>query len=139
MTETVETLFDKGFERYRAGEDVDTLIPVFREISDRAPKNAAAWTSLAWLYLLADKPKSALRAAQKAVKCDPRAPQARVNLALALLETETKGVRQQIDVVAQMAALDSEIRQELTENIEDGLARKPDWKHLQRIKSWLFD
>ncbi|MDY7013987.1 MAG: hypothetical protein SVX43_10405 [Cyanobacteriota bacterium] len=139
MTETVETLFDRGFERYKAGEGPETLIPVFREISDRAPRSAAAWTSLAWLYLLADKPKSALKTAREAVKCDPRAPQARVNLALALLETETKGVRQQIDIVAQMAALDSEIRQEIESNIEDGLARKPDWKHLQRVKRWLFE
>ncbi|MDY6782180.1 MAG: hypothetical protein SW833_06440 [Cyanobacteriota bacterium] len=139
MTDTVETLFDQGFERYRAGEEPDTLIPVFQEISDRAPKNAAAWTSLAWLYLLADKPKSALKAAQKAVKCDSRAPQARVNLALALLETETKGVRQQIDAVAQMAALDSDIHKEIKVNIEDGLTRKPDWKNLQRVKSWLFE
>lgn len=137
MTETVETLFDKGFERYKAGEQPETLIPAFKEISDRAPRNAAAWTSLSWLYLLVDKPQAALRAAQKAVKCDNRAPQARINLALAMLETDTKGVRQHIDLVQQIMALDADIRRDIQENIEDGLKRKPDWKSLQRLKAWL--
>jgi predicted Zn-dependent protease len=139
MTETVESLFEQGFERYKAGEDPETLIPVFQELGDRAPKNAAAWTSLAWLYLLVNKPKSALKAAQKAVKCDSKAPQARINLALAMLETESKGVRQHIDVALQIMALDSGIRRDVEENIGDGLTRKPDWKNLQRVKSWLFE
>lgn len=137
MIETVETLFDKGFERYKAGEDPETLIPTFKDISDRAPKNAAAWTSLSWLYLLTDKPQAALRAAQKAVKCDPRAPQARINLAIAMLETDTKGVRQHIDLVQQIMALDADLKRDIQENIEDGLTRKPGWKSLQRVKAWL--
>ena len=137
MTESVTLLLENGLERYQAGEKPETLISTFKEICDHAPKNAAAWSSLAWLYLLSDKPNSALKAAQKSVKIDSQAPQARVNLALAMLETGTTGVRQQIELVQQMITLDSQIRDNVAENIEDGLARKPSWQSLQRLKNWL--
>jgi hypothetical protein len=35
--------------------------------------------------------------------------------------------------------MSSELRDEVSQNIEDGLTRKPDWAALQRVKSWLFD
>lgn len=137
MTESVASLIEIGLERYQAGEQPESLVPVFKEICDRAPKNAAAWSSLAWLYLLLNKPNSALKAAQKSVKLDSRSSQSRINLALAMLETGTTGVRQQVEPVQQAILLDSEIRDSIRENIEDGLARKPDWKSLQRVKTWL--
>lgn len=138
MTELVTSLLENGLERYKNGETAENLLPVFKDISDRAPKNSTAWACLAWLYLLLDKPKSALKAAQKAVKLEPRSPQARVNLALAILDTGEKGVRQHIEIVQQIIGLSAEIRQDIIENIEDGLARKPDWESLQRVKGWLF-
>ena len=138
MNSSVASLFDEGMERYQAGEPPETLIPVFQEICDRSPKNAAAWSCLAWLYLLVDKPNKALKAAQKSVKLDPQAPQARINLALAILDAGQKGVRPQIEAAQQMMALDSQISSDIEENIEDGFTRKPDWKSLQRIKNWLF-
>ena len=36
MTETVEVLFDQGLERYNAGESIESLLPVFKEVCDRA-------------------------------------------------------------------------------------------------------
>jgi hypothetical protein len=39
----------------------------------------------------------------------------------------------------QMMALDSDIRRDLSESIEDGLTRKPDWKSLSRVKAWLSE
>jgi predicted Zn-dependent protease len=139
MTESLNSLFDTGLERYNAGEGPDTLIPVFKDICDRAPKIAAAWSCLAWLYLLDDKPEQAYKVALKGVKLDQSAPQARVNLAVAMLETGQSGVRKHIDVVKQMMALDSEVRRDLYESIEDGLNRKPDWESLMRVKAWLSD
>jgi hypothetical protein len=38
-----------------------------------------------------------------------------------------------------MMALDSDVRRDLTESIEDGLTRKPDWESLKRVKNWLFE
>ncbi|MFS0514226.1 tetratricopeptide repeat protein [Nostoc sp. UIC 10607] len=139
MTQTVESLFDTGLERYKAGEAVDSLIPVFKEVCDRAPKTSAAWICLAWLYLLDNKPNLAYKAAQKAVKLNPQDPQARVNLALAMLETGQKGLREHIDIVQQLVYVNPEWRDEIKSSIEDGLSRKPDWQSLIKVKNWLLE
>ena len=139
MTESATDLFDTGLERYNAGEGPDTLIPVFKDVCDRGPQIAAAWSCLAWLYLLDNKPEPAYKAALKGVKLDQSAPQGRVNLVLAMLETGQTGVRKHIDLVKQMMALDSEVRRDVSESIEDGLTRKPDWDSLKRVKTWLSE
>lgn len=139
MTQTAESIFDEGLKRYQEGESPETLIPVFKDVCDRSPKSSPAWTCLAWLYLLEDKPKSAYKAAQKAIKLNPEDPQARINLAIAMLETGQKGVRQHIDIVQSVVGAVSELRQEVQENFEDGLQRKPDWDSLKRVKSWIFE
>jgi len=139
MTEKIDSLFETALERYKAGEEPATLIPVFKEICDRAPKSSAAWACLAWLYLLNDKPTPAHKAAQKAVKLHPQDAQARVNLAVAMLEAGQSGVREHIDTALQLIMVDSEMRDELKKSIEDGLSRKPEWKSLQRVKNWLFE
>jgi predicted Zn-dependent protease len=138
MTETVDALFDKGIERYHAGESAATLLPVFKEICDRAPKNSSAWTCLSWLYLLESKPSQAAKAAQKAVKLNPQDPQARVNLAIAMLETAQTGVRQHVDAAGQLMMAVPELKEEVERNFTDGLTRRPDWQSLLRIQSWLF-
>ncbi len=137
MSETPEALFDQGLEQYNSGESPETLIPLFKEVCDRAKKNSPAWTCLSWLYLLAEKPNSAYKAAQKAVKLNPEDPQARVNLSIAMLETGQKGVRSHIEIVQQLAMI-PELRTELEESFADGLKRKPDWPSLNRVHSWVF-
>lgn len=137
MTQT-EALFNHGLERYQAGEDPATLIPIFKDLCDRAPKNSNAWTCLAWLYLLVDKPKEAYKAAQKAVKLNPQDPQARVNLALAMLDSGVKGVRPHIELAQQLIIADSSWKDEVKQNIADGLTRKPAWKSLLQVQKWLF-
>lgn len=139
MTQTVESLFDTGLERYKAGEAVDSLIPVFKEVCDRAPKTSAAWICLAWLYLLDNKPNLAYKAAQKAVKLNPQDPQARVNIALAMLDTGQKGLREHIDIAQQLIFVNPEWRDEIKTSIEDGLTRKPDWQSLTKVKNWLLE
>lgn len=139
MTESLTALFDAGLERYNAGEGPQTLIPVFKEVCDRAPKIAAAWSCLAWLYLLDDKPDLAYKVALKGVKLDQNAPQARINLAVAMLETGQIGVRKHIEVAKQLMEIDPEVRRDLSESIEDGLTRKPGWESLNRVKKWLSE
>ncbi|MBW4604559.1 MAG: hypothetical protein KME29_34620 [Calothrix sp. FI2-JRJ7] len=139
MTQTLESLFDSGLERYKAGESPATLIPVFKDICDRSPKSSAAWTCLSWLYLLDDKGSLACKAAQKAVKINPQDPQARVNLAVAMLETGQKGLRQHVEFAQQLIFVNEEWRSELEESIKDGLSRKPDWKSLTKVKDWIFE
>jgi len=139
MTETVESLFDQGLERYKAGEPVSELIPVFKEICDRAPKSSAAWTCLAWLYLLENKSNLAYKAAQKAVKLNPQDPQARVNLAVAMLEANQKGVRQHIEIAQQLIFVNSEWEEEIKKSMEDGFSRRPDWQSLTKVKQRIFE
>lgn len=139
MVETVEALFDQGVERYQAGEPVADLIPLFKQVCDRSGKSSAAWTCLAWLYLLDNKPTQAMKAGQKAVKLNPQDAQARVNLSIAMLETAQKGVRQHIELAQQLVMAVPELREEVQRNFEEGLKRKPDWKALQRVQAWLFE
>ena len=139
MSELPKTLFDQALEKYQAGEKAENLIPTFTEICDRDPKNSAAWTCLAWLYMLVEQPQKALKAATKSVKLEPRDPQARVNLALAMLEAGEKGVRKHIEIVQQAIGFDERIRDSIKENVDEGLTRKPDWQSLQRVNKWLFE
>ena len=139
MLETVDSLFENALERYKAGEDPASLIPAFKEICDRAPRSSAAWTCLAWLYLLRDQPSLAYKAAHKAVKLHPQDAQARVNIAVAMLETKQSGVRQHVDQAMQLIMIDSEMRDEIKQSIADGLSRKPDWQSLERVRKWLFE
>lgn len=139
MSESPETLFDQGLEKYQAGEKAENLIPTFQEVCDRDPKNSAAWTCLAWLYMLVDQPQKALKAASKSVKLEPRDPQAQVNLALAMLDAGEKGVRKHIEIAQQAMGFDERIRDTIKENVDEGLTRKPDWQSLQRVNKWLFN
>lgn len=139
MTQTVEDLFDEGIQRYKDGESAETLIPVFKDVCDRAPKNSAAWTCLSWLYLLDDKDAAALKAAQRAVKLNSQDPQSRVNLAIAMLEAGKSGVRQHVEVAGQMMSAVKELRDEVQGSLAEGLQRKPDWKSLIKVRNWLFE
>lgn len=139
MTNTIDSLFDTGLERYKAGESVESLIPVFKEVCDRSPKASSAWICLAWLYLLDEKHSLAFKAANKAVKLNPQDPQARINLALAMLETGQKGLREHIEFAKQLIFVNEEWQEEVKNSIEDGLSRKPDWQNLAKVKSWIFD
>jgi predicted Zn-dependent protease len=87
--------------------------------------------------LLTDKPNSAVKAAQKAVKLSPQDPQGRVNLAVAMLDAGKPGVRQHVEIASQVMTVAEELRTEVMQNIEDGLSRKPNWASLERVKSWL--
>jgi tetratricopeptide (TPR) repeat protein len=135
-TTTVEELFQQGLDRYNAGETPEVLIPVFKEVCDRAQRNSPALTCLAWLYLLDGKPSLALKAAQKAVKLNPQDPQARINLVMAMLDTAQKGVRPHIEVIQQLLMV-PELREEVDKSFADGLKRNPEWASLLKVKAWL--
>lgn len=135
-TTTVEELFQQGLERYSSGEAPEVLIPVFKDVCDRAQRNSPALTCLAWLYLLEGKPALAFKAAQKAVKLNPQDPQARINMVMAMLETDQKGVRPHIEIIQQILMV-PELREEVDNSFADGLKRNPDWASLKKVKAWL--
>tara|TARA_Y100001968_G_C19116332_1_gene599717 strand:+ start:104 stop:523 length:420 start_codon:yes stop_codon:yes gene_type:complete len=137
MESKEDSLFEKAMARYKAGEDASDLLEDFKQIVDIYPGNSAGWTCLAWLQLLCNKPADSLKSARIAVKLNAQDPQARINLSLALLETNSKGVRDHIDLVKRGLLVMPELEKELKISIEDGLTRKPDWAALKKIKNWL--
>ena len=137
MEQSEESFFEQSLQRYKAGAAAEELIEDFEKIASTTPNNAAAWTCLSWLQLLCDLPQEALRSARYAVKLNGQDPQSRINLSLALLETNSKGVRDHIDYVKRAMLVLPELEKELKESFEDGLSRKSNWKTLLKIKSWL--
>ena len=137
MESTEESLFDQALARYQAGTTANELLDDFIVITRNSPNHSASWTCLSWLQLLTNKPEEALRSARNAIKLNAQDPQARVNLCLALLETNSKGVRDQIEIVKRIIFTVPELQKDLKESIKDGLERKPDWKELEKIQKWL--
>ena len=137
MESSQESLFEQAMARYQAGASAAEILPDFLRITEAAPRQSAGWTCLAWLQLLCDLPEDALRSARFAVKLNPQDPQARVKLSLALLETESKGVREHVQVVQQVLTMAPQISDELRTALDDGLQRRPNWTSLEKVKTWL--
>ena len=137
MESSQESLFEQAMARYQAGASAAEILPDFLRITEAAPRQSAGWTCLAWLQLLCDLPEDALRSARFAVKLNPQDPQARINLSLALLETESKGVREHVQMVQQVLTMAPQISDELRTALDDGLQRRPNWTSLEKVKTWL--
>ena len=137
LTTSHEDFFAQALERYRQGTPPEELIDDFLLITAQAPGQSAGWTCLAWLQLLLDQPQAALKSARMAVRLNPQDPQARVNLSVAMLETGAKGVREHIESVQRITLMAPELGEELNDSIADGMARRPGWSALEKVRHWL--
>ena len=137
MDSSQESQFEQAMDRYQAGASAADILPDFLRITESAPRQSAGWTCLAWLQLLCEQPEEALRSARFAVKLNPQDPQARINLSLALLETQSKGVRDHIQVVQQVLAIAPQVAEDLKGSLDDGQQRRPDWAALEKVRAWL--
>ena len=133
----IENDFNGALSKYKTGVDLNEVAFDFQRIINQIPNHFAAWTCLAWLNLLMRKNDEALKFARQAVKLNGQDPQARMNLVLALLATNNKGVREHIEIIKRMKIIMPELNEELNESIEDGFARYPDWPELNKVKTWL--
>ena len=133
----IEGEFNAALSRYEAGEDLLTLVDDFKKIINQIPNHFAAWTCLAWLYLLLRNNNEALFAAKQAVKLNGQDLQARMNLSLALLATNTKGVRDNIDLIKRIIIMAPDLEKDLKLSVEDGFSRYPEWEELKKVKQWL--
>ncbi len=79
----------------------------------------------------------ALFAAKQAVKLNGQDLQARMNLSLALLATNTKGVRENIDLIKRIMIMAPDLEKDLRLSVEDGFSRYPAWPELKKVKKWL--
>ena len=137
MDRNDESLFDNAMARYQSGEEASKLIKDFEEITSISPNQSAGWTCLAWLQLLCNENQNALKSARVAVKLNPQDPQSRINLTIALLETNSKGVREHIEFVKRALLIVPDLEKELKDSLNDGINRKPNWNSLKKIQSWL--
>ena len=133
----IEAEFNAALSRYEAGEDLLPLVDDFKKIINQIPNHFAAWTCLAWLYLLLKNNNEALFAAKQAVKLNGQDLQARMNLSLALLATNTKGVRDNIDLIKRIIIMAPDLEKDLKLSIEDGFSKYPEWPELKKVKKWL--
>jgi predicted Zn-dependent protease len=136
-SEQQTSAFETALQRYHQGANAAELVDEFAAIAAQNPRQSAGWTCLAWLQLLDNQPLEGLRSARLAVRLSPQDPQARINLALAMLETGAKGVREHIEVVQRVLTMAPEMAAEIQESIADGLQRKPGWPAMEKIKAWL--
>ena len=133
----IEAEFNAALSRYEAGEDLLPLVDDFKKIINQIPNHFAAWTCLSWLYLLLKNNDEALFAAKQAVKLNGQDLQARMNLSLALLATNTKGVRENIDLIKRIMIMAPDLEKDLKLSVEDGFLKYPEWPELKKIKKWL--
>ena len=92
----IEEDFNAALSKYKAGQDLIPIVQDFQKIIHQIPNHFAAWTCISWLQLLLKNNEEALAAATQAVRLNQQDPQARMNLSLALLATNNKGVRDHI-------------------------------------------
>ena len=133
----IEAEFNAALSRYEAGEDLLPLVDDFKKIINQIPNHFAALTCLSWLYLLLKNNNEALFAAKQAVKLNGQDLQARMNLSLALLATNTKGVRENIDLIKRIMIMAPDLEKDLKLSVEDGFSKYPEWPELKKVKKWL--
>ena len=133
----IEEEFNAALSKYQDGQDLIPIVQDFQRIIQQIPNHFAAWTCLSWLQLLLQNNEEALVAARQAVRLNQQDPQARMNLSLALLATNNKGVRENVELIKKMSMMMPDIKRELKESVEDGFNRYPDWPELTKIKKWL--
>ena len=133
----VENEFNSALSSYKSGDDINKIVDEFKGIINKIPNHFAAWTCLAWLQLLQKNNEEALFSAKQAVRLNGQDPQARMNLALALLATNNKGVRDHIDLIKRLVIIAPELEEDLKQSVSDGLTRNSDWIELKKIKKWL--
>jgi len=134
---SIESDFNAALSRYKDGQELIPIAQDFQKITQQIPNHFAAWTCLSWLQLLLKNNEEALVAARQAVRLNQQDPQARMNLSLALLATNNKGVRENVELIKKMAMMMPDVKTELKESVDDGFNRYPKWPELTKINKWL--
>jgi len=125
--------YEKGIERYEAGEPIEALIPVFQQL--RAEKfDIRVSVALSWLYTITAQKERAFVYCKEA----KGVPQGKYNHALALLTFKEKGVREKLEEAYQMGG--EEGRKDAIENLTDAIKRKGGvYPAAEKMLKWLQD
>src|ERR1700682_591682 len=81
-----EAIYAQGMQALQQG-DLEAAQTAFERVARLVPGSAEAHNSLGWVLLAQEKLDAAIREFQVAVKLSPEFPQARINLANALLRS----------------------------------------------------
>ena len=139
VDEEVQHPFAKGLELYEQKGDYSEIITLFEQGVTLSPKDSVGYTCLAWLHMLRnsdDDASKGLLMAQKAVRLDPSNYQAHVNLVLAMLMNGTSGVRPEFQR-AMGEVTTEEDQAEVLENLNDAIAREPEWDAPRKMLAWI--
>ena len=101
--------FEKGLALYEERADYNEVIALFEEGITLSPRDSVGYTCLAWLLLLrneGDDSQKAEKLCMQGLRLDPSNYQAHFNLALAMLQNKTKGVRQEFQQAMRKLAID---------------------------------
>lgn len=137
--ETPQHPFEKGLELYEAKGELNQVIEFFEQGVLLSPKDTTGYTCLSWLHLLRGEEGDAqkgLNYASKGLKCDPSNHQAHFNLVLAMLVSGRTGVRQELSK-AKLKCRTPEDVQEVTENLQDAIERRPDFDEAAKLLKWI--
>lgn len=137
--ETVKHPFEEGLELYEQKAPYDQIIPLFEQGITLTPKDSVGYTCLAWLLILRRQGDDAQKAelfAQKAVQLDRNNYQAHFNLALAMLENGSKGVRGVFQKAMAKVGTDEDYT-EVIENLKDALEREPELAAASKMLAWI--
>ena len=138
-TERPKHPFEQGLELYEAKANYDEIIPLFEQGVTLSPRDSVGYTCLAWLHMLrnqGDDFDKALNYAKQAVGLDGNNFQAHINLTLAMLSTGATGVRQVFQRgMSRIQTPDD--REEVVENLNDAIARQPEWDAPAKVLKWM--
>ena len=123
--------YEKGIQRYEAGEPIEALIPYFQALRQEKFDVRVA-VALSWLYTLAGQKERSLHYCKEA----KGVPQGKFNHALALLTFKEKGVREKLEEAYAMGG--QEGVKDAMENLEDAIKRKGGhYPAAEKLHGWL--
>jgi tetratricopeptide (TPR) repeat protein len=131
-----QDLIQEGMSKYEAKAPYPEVIATFEKaLTGNKDQKSTALTCLSWLHTLnGDAPKG-VKAAKEALKLDRTNAQAHYNLVLAMLASNTKGVRDEFQRAMQLSTHDA--IHEAEDNLKEALERHPDLAAAQKLLGWL--
>ena len=131
--------FEKGLALYEERADYNEVIALFEEGITLSPRDSVGYTCLAWLLLLrneGDDSQKAEKLCMQGLRLDPINYQAHFNLALAMLQNKTKGVRQEFQQAMRKLASPAD-KEEVVTNLKEAVDREPEFEAAAKMLNWI--
>lgn len=131
-----QDLIQEGMGQYEAKAPYPEVIATFEKaLTGNKDQKSTALTCLSWLHTLNGDAAKGVKTAKEALKLDRTNAQAQYNLVLAMLASNTKGVRDEFEKAMAMSTHDA--IHEAEGNLKDALDRHPDMAAAKKLLGWL--